>query len=117
MKHTVELTREDKITLLEALAASQEIKQKKLQKPESIKEMDRQYLEAAEKFLEPIEIHDRKKNLFTWFIDQMRHSGKLWDTELCSRAVTIAQRCIDDEYRHYKSIQVYEDLFERKDRV
>ena len=111
MTHTVTLTREDQRTLLEALVASQDIKEKKLQKPESIAMMRQQYYEAAEKFLQPISIAQRNNNLMTWFIDQMKHSGKLWNTELCSRACLIAQRVIDDEYTHYKSIQIYEDLF------
>jgi hypothetical protein len=111
MTHTIRLSLEDQRTMLEALIASQDIKLKKLQKPESIGLMLKQYLDAAEKMLEPITIVKRDNNLMTWFIDQMRHSGKLWNTELCSRAVTIAQRVIDDEYTHYKSIQIYEDLF------
>jgi hypothetical protein len=111
MTHTIKLSLEDQRTMLEALIASQDIKLKKLQKPESINLMLKQYLDAAEKMLEPITIAKRDNNLMTWFIDQMRHSGKLWNTELCSRAVTIAQRVIDDEYTHYKSIQIYEDLF------
>ena len=73
--------------------------------------MLKQYLDAAEKFLEPISIHDRKKNIMTWYIDQLQHSGKLWNTELCVRAVNIAQQVIEDSYEHYKSIQIYEDLF------
>jgi hypothetical protein len=109
--HTVTLTKEDQRTMLEALIASEDIKLKKLQKPESIDLMLRQYVSAAEKMLEPITIVKKDNNLMTWFIDQMKHSGKLWDTELCSRACLIAQRVIDDQYTHYKSIQIYEDLF------
>ena len=109
--HTVKLTKDDIRTMLEALIASEDIKLKKLQKPESINLMLKQYLDAAEKMLEPITIVKKDLNLMTWFIDQMKHSGKLWDTELCSRACTIAQRVIDNEYEHYKSIQIYEDLF------
>ena len=48
---TVKLTREDQRTMLEALIASEDIKLKKLQKPESIELMLRQYLDAAEKML------------------------------------------------------------------
>ena len=109
--HTIKLCKDDIRTMLEALIASQDIKEQKLQKPDSIALMRRQYLDAAEKMLVPITIHDRHKNLMTWFIDQMKHSGKLWNTELCTRACTIAQRVIDNEYEHYKSIQIYEDLF------
>ena len=109
--HTVKLSKDDIRTMLEALIASQDIKETKLQKPDSIALMRRQYLDAAEKMLEPITIAKRDNNLMTWFIDQMKHSGKLWNTELCSRACLIAQRVIDNEYEHYKSIQIYEDLF------
>jgi len=114
MKYTVKLTVDDQRIMLEALIASQEIKEKKLQKPDSIATMRRQYLDAAEKFLEPIEIHDKKKNIFVWFIDQMQHSGRFWNTELCMRACAIADRAIENEYDHYKSVQIYEDLFEVK---
>jgi hypothetical protein len=111
MSHSVKLSKEDQRTMLEALIASQEIKERKLQRPDSIKAMNQQYYEAAQKMLEPITINKRDNNLMTWFIDQMKHSGKLWETELCSRACLIAQRVIDDNYTHYKSIQIYEDLF------
>lgn len=111
MKHTVMLTKDDQRIMLEALLASQEIKERKLVKKDSIDAMRRQYVDAAEKMMRPIDIVNRNKNLMTWFIDQMKHSGRLWNTELCSRAVLIAQRVIDDEYTHYKRIQVYEDLF------
>jgi hypothetical protein len=114
MTHTVTLSRQDKIIILEALAASQEIKMNKLKNPESIRRMDEEYLRAAHKFLEPITIHDRKKNIMTWFKDQLQHSGRLWDTELCIRACEIAEQVIDNTYDHYKSIQIFEDLFERK---
>jgi hypothetical protein len=60
------------------------------------------------------EFFDKKKNLFVWFIDQMQHSGRFWNTELCMRACAIADRAIENEYDHYKSVQIYEDLFEVK---
>lgn len=109
--HTVKLTREDTVTLLEALAASQEIKEGKLKNPESLKKMQTQYLDAAHKIMEPIEIKNSQKNLMAWYIDQMRHSGRLWDTELCVRACAIARHVIDNTYDTYKSIQHYNDLF------
>lgn len=112
--HTVELTREDKILLLEALAASEEIKERKLQNPQSREQMHSMYLDAAHKFLEPISIHDTRKNIMTWFIDQLKHSGKLWDSELAKRAVAVAQSVIDDDYGHYKSITTYQDLFKNE---
>ena len=111
MSHTVTLRREDKITLLEALAASEEIKEQKIQNPDSLDQMHDQYLKAAHKMLEPITIHDRKKNIMTWYIDQLKHSGKLWETELAKRAISIAESVINDDYVHYKSITTYEDLF------
>jgi hypothetical protein len=111
MTHTVTLKKADKVILLEALSASQEIKEQKLKKSDSINLMNKNYLDAAHKFCLPIEIHDRKKNIMTWFIDQMKHSGKLWDTELCVRACEIANRVIDNTYDHYKSIEHFEDLF------
>lgn len=114
MTHTVSLTREDQRLMLEALVASQDIKEKKLQRQDSLDMMRKQYYEAAEKLLQPITIAQRNNNLMTWFIDQMKHSGKLWNTELCSKACLVAQRVIDDEYTHYKSIQIYEDLFKEQ---
>lgn len=114
MTHTVKLSKEDQRIMLEALIASQDIKERKLQKRDSIDQMRKQYYDAAEKMLQPIVIAQRNNNLMTWFIDQMKHSGKLWGTELCSRACLIAQRVIDDEYEHFKSIQIYEDLFKEQ---
>jgi aspartate 1-decarboxylase len=111
MKYTVTLTKEDQRTMLEALISSQEIKERKLVKPDSISSMRKQYLDAAEKFLEPIVIVKQNNNIMTWFIDQMKHSGRFWNTELCVRACAIADRVIANEYDHYKSVQIYEDLF------
>jgi hypothetical protein len=111
MKYTVNLTIEDQRTMLEALIASQDIKLKKLVKPESINIMNRQYSDAASKFMQPITIVKKDNNIMTWFIDQMKHSGRFWNTELCLRACAIADRVIANEYDHYKSVQIYEDLF------
>ena len=111
MTHTVNLTIEDQRCMLEALLASQEVKERKLQRADSLAQMREQYYDAAVKITQPIQVAQRNNNLMTWFIDQMKHSGKLWNTELCSKACLIAQRVIDDEYDHYKSIQIYEDLF------
>ncbi len=108
--HTVKLAKEDIALLLETLAASQEIKEQKLKNPDSIKKMQELYLDAAHKMLEPIEIHNRKNNLMTWYIDQMKHSGKLWGTELCERACMIARNVIDNSYEDYKRIQRLKDL-------
>jgi hypothetical protein len=97
--------------MLEALASSMEIKERKLKKTESIEFMVKNYMDAANKLQLPIEIHDRKKNLMVWYIDQMQHSGRLWGTQLCVEACEIANRVIDNTYDHYKSIQHFEDLF------
>lgn len=112
--HSVKLKPEDQQLMVEALVGSQEIKLKKLVKPDSIKIMRKQYYDAASKMLEPITIVKRDNNLMTWFIDQMKHSGRFWGTELCERAVRVAQAVIDDEYDHYKSVAVFEDLFDQK---
>ena len=97
--------------MLEALATSMEIKERKLKRAESRNLMVKNYMDAVNKLQQPIEIHDRKKNLMIWFIDQMQHSGKLWGTQLCVEAVEIANRVIDNSYDHYKSVQHFEDLF------
>lgn len=112
--HTVKLSKDDQRLLIEALACSQEIKLKKLQKPESIDSMNKQYYDACLKIMDAITIVKRDNNLMTWFIDQMQHSGKFWGTELCERAVKLAEIIIKGEYQHYKSVQVFEDLFDVK---
>lgn len=114
MRYTVKLTDDDQRTMLEALIASQDMKLKKLQKADSIIIMKRQYYDAAVKITEPITINRRDNNLMTWFIDQMKHSGRFWNTELCMRACAIADRVIANEYDHYKSVQIYEDLFKEE---
>ena len=116
MTHTVTLTRQDQKTLLEALSASQEIKEKKkLKNPDSINAMNRQYYDAALKIIKPIVINKRDNNLMTWYIDQMKHTPRLWGTKLCEHACLIANRVIDDTYEEYKSIEVFEDLFKIQD--
>lgn len=112
MTHTVTLTIDDQRLLIEAMACSQEYKWKKLQKQDSIDIMNKQYYDACLKFMEPITIAKRDNNIMTWFIDQMEHSGKFYKTELCERAILVARAVIRDEYQHYKSVQVFEDLFE-----
>lgn len=111
MTHTVKLRKQDMFIMLEALATSMEIKERKLKKADSIEFMVKNYMDAVNKLQLPIEIHDRNKNLMVWYIDQMQHSGKLWGTQLCVEAVEIANRVIDNTYDHYKSIQHFEDLF------
>jgi len=112
MSHIVTLTVEDQKLMIEAMACSQEYKWKKLQKQDSIDAMNKQYYDACLKFMEPIEIRKQNNNIMTWFIDQMQHSGKFWKTELCERAVCLANAVIRNEYQHFKSVQVFEDLFE-----
>ena len=112
MTHTVRLSKNDQYIMIKALYESQLVKERKLVRKDSLDLMIKQYMDAAEKMLEPITIHDRNKNLMVWFIDQMKHSGKLWDTELCVAAVNIANKVITNEYDHYKSVEIFTDLFE-----
>lgn len=112
MAHIVHLKKTDKLLLIEALAASMEFKYKKLRSPESIKLMEDNYADWAQKIVDlPIEIHNKGNNMMTWYIDQMRHSGLFWDTKLCRQACDLANQIINNSYNHYSKIEVFEDLF------
>jgi len=115
MTHTVHLSKNDQYIMIRALYESQLVKEQKLVRKDSRDLMIEQYHSAAEKILQPITIHDRNKNIMTWFIDQMKHSGKLWDTELCVAACAIAERVKNNEYGHYKSVEIFTDLFGDQD--
>jgi hypothetical protein len=115
MSHIIHLKKADKLLLIEALAASMEFKYKKLRNPESIKQMEDNYADWAEKVANlPIEIHSKGNNMMTWYIDQMKHSGLFWDTKLCRQACDLAQQIINNSYNHWSTVEVFEDLF-RKD--
>lgn len=112
MSHIIHLKLSDKVLLLEALAASMEFKYKKLRNPESIRAMEYNYGEWAEKIANfPIEIHNKNNNAMTWYIDQLKHSGLFWDTKLCRQACDLATQIINNSYSHYSSVEIFEDLF------
>lgn len=112
MSHIIHLKIADRALLLEALAASMEFKYKKLRSPESIKQMEQNYEEWAEKIASlPIEIHSKTNNAMTWYIDQLKHSGLFWDTKLCRQACDLANQIINNSYNHYSKVEVFEDLF------
>ena len=113
MTHTVNLKKSDRLLILEAVAVSMEFKLNKLRNPESIKLMERNYVDFAERIAsQPVQIHDRKKNPMTWFQDQLKHSGKFWGTKLCNQAYDLANQIIENTYDHYSQIEVFEDLFQ-----
>jgi hypothetical protein len=108
----IKLSPQDLFILREALDASKKIKLKKLQNVASRERMVEMYEDARAKLAEPIEVKNTTVNLFTWILDQLKHSGHLWDTSLCKNATAICQSCIRDEYEHFASIQVFDSLFE-----
>ena len=110
MAHTIHLIKEHKEVLLEALIQSMEIKEKKLQNVETIDKMKAMYCDAAEKLLQPVECGRINHNLFTWLIDQIKHSGRLYTNELGQYAITICQAANEDRYKQF--INPLPDLFE-----
>lgn len=122
MTHEVVLEREDAYILVKALIESEDIKLKRGYAEKTNEEITRQYADAAQKFVaatksltpnpEPIVIRQRQKNLMWWFIDQMKHSGKFWNTDLCQQAVQVAQKCIDGDYNSQRRRELFDTFFE-----
>jgi len=96
MKHKIKLIKDHREILLETLAQSLEIKDIKLRNPDSKRIMEKQYYDAALKICEGTIECGRSgtkpgDNLFGWIIDQIKHSGKLYDHELGKFAIDICQ--------------------------
>lgn len=118
MAHTVRLTRNHQRILLEALAISQEIKEKKLRNPDSRRRMDEEYYKAAKRLIDEADIecgragHKPGDNLFAWMRDQFYHSGDFTDTEFGLLAVNICEAAGDGVYAGYCRMTVMNRLFE-----
>lgn len=108
----IKLNEQDLFIMREALDASKKIKLKKLQNVESKEKMLILYEDARIKLGNSIEIKNTNVNLFTWILDQLKHSGGLWDTSLCKNAVAIIEACVRNDYDHFSSIQVFDSLFD-----
>lgn len=116
MSHTIELTKNHKRVLLEALYESQTVKYNKLRKPESIDRMILEYNKAAQKLLKPVECgkvgSKAGDNLFGWLKDQFHHSGKLPDTEFGKLAINICEAAGNNSYEAYCRMTIMNTLFE-----
>lgn len=114
----VKLTRNHQRVLIEALAISQEIKQKKLRNPASIERMNDEYYKAALRILNEPEIECGKQgtkpgdNLFAWIRDQLFHSGDMPETEFGRLALDICQAAGNNTYTTYTRITIMNRLFE-----
>lgn len=116
MTHTVELTKNHKRVLLEALYESQTFKYNSLRKPDSISRMIDEYNKAAQKLLKPVECgktgHKAGDNLFGWLRDQFFHSGRLPDTEFGKLAISICEAAGGNTYETFCRMTIINTLFE-----
>lgn len=104
MPHTIKLTRSDQMLLLNLLADSFDYKvNKKLKSQESIQQMSEYYISAAEKIRDNyIEVRHPKNNFFTWFADNLSHSGReIWMSAECQQAMEICQAASKNIYDSY----------------
>jgi hypothetical protein len=118
MAFRVKLTKNHQRVLLEALAISQEIKQKKLRNPSSIERMNDEYYKAALRILNEPEVECGKQgykagdNLFAWIRDQLYHSADMPQTEFGKLAIDICEAAGDNAYTAYTRITIMNRLFE-----
>lgn len=104
MPHTVKLTLEDQILLLNLLADSFDYKfEKKLKSQESIQQMSEYYISAAEKIRDNyIEVRHAKNNFFTWLADNLSHSGKdIYASDSCQTALEVCQAASRNTYEEF----------------
>ena len=109
MTHTIRLIKDHREILLETLAQSMEIKEGRLRNPDSLRKMEQQYYDAALKiFNGSIDcgrpgVKNATDNLFAWIIDQIRHSGRLYDHELGKFAIDICRAAGEglDQYQQF----------------
>ena len=118
MSHVIHLLPRHQRVLIQALIESAEIKSRLvIRDAQSLDVMNSQYADAGEKFLEPVRVHDRRKNLFTWFLDQIAHTPHLRTQELGVWASVIADSCIKNVYSEFcgSADQTnFHDIFEFK---
>jgi hypothetical protein len=118
MSHVINLLPRHQRVLIQALIESAEIKARLvIRDPESLDHMNTQYADAGEKFLLPVRVHDSRKNLFTWFQDQIAHTPHLRTQELGVWASVIADSCSRNCYREFcgsATASNFHDIFEFK---
>lgn len=105
MAHTITLSEEDQILLLNQLAANWEYKAlKKLRNEDSIRAMSEYYIDACEKIRDNnIPVNHSTKNFFSWLSDQLKHgSSRQWRSEACQRAVEICEAARINRYTQYR---------------
>ena len=117
MAHQIILTKNHKRILLEVLNESLIIKQKRLQKADSIKRMENEYINAGEKiysdYVECGRLGSRAgDNLFGWYRDQILHSGKLSETEIGQLALSICEAAGTNRYDQFCKMTIINTLFE-----
>lgn len=119
MAFTVKLTRNHQRVLLEALAVSQEIKEKKLRNPDSRKRMEEEYYKAALRLIEEKDgIHCGRQghkpgdNIFAWIRDQIYHSSDMSETEFGKLAINICEAAGNQVYDVYCRDTIIKRFFE-----
>jgi hypothetical protein len=119
MAFRVKLTKNHQRVLLEALATSQEIKQKKLRNPESKSRMNEEYYAAALRILNETEGVECGRtgvkpgdNIFAWICDQLYHSGDMTETEFGKLSLNICEAAGNNSYEAYCRDTIMKRFFE-----
>jgi len=89
MAYQIHLSESDQIDFVQSLLWSLESKTQVIRDPVKFRRTQALYSDAAQKFLEPVVIHQAHNNLFVWMEDQICHSPGVRDTDLGRRVIRI----------------------------
>jgi len=99
MAFKIKLTKDHQEILVSALLASS-IEKKQFVDAIKHEQTMNQYIDAATKLLDTVTCGRSGHNIFTWLIDQIKHSPRLAKTELGKHAIIIADAASHSEKRY-----------------